>query len=422
MVVARSSDSIEAWLESLKKGYGERFSAVFEELGVEDVSDLAELIDKTGDSALKKALEARGAKTIQIQKIRRAISEVGAPAAQSIGGAAELPTAGASWSYGDQGGQAPSYPRPQPTKTTPSDIPGLVNLQCGDGPRIYFVHGMDGDISGAGYSYRGIAPCLAPCHSCALVFDSEAASCDSIQSLALLYSQRVMADAVRHPRSPMIIAGYSLGCMIAHQMALLFQDNFTEVSLVLFGFEVTWPPERSWLRVGGYEWLGGDIEATLLVTRSLPGGQEWASKEAQALLRLPEQERDAGDVQWRAFSDVVGKRRSSRWADFQSYVARGGHNMDALHRMAQGLLAPPAVFKGKALLVLAPESPESNFPARYVNMKYCDSLEVVYASGTHFNMLQKDKAPHAAGSVLSFLQAIGHLSPEWEAWDAQYFW
>jgi len=391
----------------------ERFFGVFEELGVEDVSDLAELIDNVGDAALKKALEANGAKTIQIQKIRRAISEIGAPAAS-------LPTVGAPLPQAYSYGQVPPVSRPPPVKTAPSDIPGIVNLQFGTGPRIYFVHGIDGDISGAGYSYRGVAPYLSPCHSCALVFDSEAASCDSIQTLALLYSQRVMADAVRHPHSPIIIAGYSLGCMIAHQMALQFQDNFTSVGLILFGFEVTWPPDRSWMRVGGYEWLGGDIEATLLVARSLPGGQEWAAKEAQALAKRPPEERDAEDVQKRAFSDVVSQRRSSRWADFQSYVTRGGHNMDALQRMAQATPTPPATFKGSTLLVLAPESPESNFPARYVNMKHCDPMEVVYASGTHFNMLHKDKAPVAATSVLAFLQGLGHVYYEPEDWDTPF--
>eukprot|EP00418_Pyrodinium_bahamense_P062577 CAMPEP_0179089682 /NCGR_PEP_ID=MMETSP0796-20121207/40876_1 /TAXON_ID=73915 /ORGANISM="Pyrodinium bahamense, Strain pbaha01" /LENGTH=308 /DNA_ID=CAMNT_0020787241 /DNA_START=165 /DNA_END=1091 /DNA_ORIENTATION=- len=296
---------------------------------------------------------------------------------------------------------------------TSDEIHGLVTLHsCGSGPRVYMVHGVDGDISGAGFTFRGIAPLLAPCNSSALAFDSEASSCDSIQSLALLYNQRIMADAVRHPHSPIFIAGYSLGCAIAYEMALQFQGNFTEVGLLLFAFEVTWPPQPTRKRVGGYEWLGGDIEAPLLVVRAIPDGQEWAAREVQALLSHPREERDSSDVQSRAFLEVVAKRRSSRWTDFQSYIAKAGRNMEALHRMTRGALSPSTTFDGKTLLVLAPESPESSFPARQINAKYCSSMDVVYASGTHFNMLQRERAPAVASAVLSFMQNLGHCVTE----------
>jgi len=410
--------SIIGWLEALKGGYGKRFAGAFEELGVEDMSDLAEMVDSICDTALKQALEAKGAKTVQVQKIQQAIRDAVAVQLPVRGGVGTKLTAPASapTPRGRPTSRTSSGWRPSPPREDEADVPGLRVLHAGDGPRIYMVHGIDGDISGAGYSYRGIAPHLAPCHSSALVFDEEALACDSIPSLALLYNQRIMADAVRHPHARIIIAGYSLGCAVAHQMALQFQDNFTEVDLVLFGFEVTWPPAPSLRRVGGYDWLGGDVEATLLVARSLPGGQEWATAEAQALLRLPRDARNPEDVQRRAFSEVVAMaRRSSRQADFQSYVTRAGRNMDALRGMTHGAFAPPTAFAGKALLVLAPESPESSTPARLANAKHCDSLEVVYGSGTHFNMLQAEQARFAARGVISFLREVGHLSTDAEA-------
>lgn len=413
--------SIEEWLEGLKEGYGKRFASVFEELGVEDVDDLNELVDGKGDAALRRALEAKGAKTIQVQRIRRAIGGTGAPppipavpALGSVLGAAPpqpppspLPAERAA-PPGPVRARSHSLPRP-----APSDIPGLRILHDGrGGPRIYMVHGIDGDISGAGFPYRAVAPLLEPCHSLALAFDAEAARCDSIQTLAMLYNERIMSDAVRHAHSPIFIAGYSMGCVIAHQMALQFQENFTEVGLLLFGFEVSWPPDPSWLRVGGYPWLGGDIEAPLLVARSIPDGQEWATREAKSLVERPEEVRDPDDVQSRVFLEVVAKRRSSRWTDFQSYVLKGGRNMERLHRMTGGSFAPQGVFRGRALLVVAPESPESHIPARCVNLKYCSALEVVYSSGTHFNMLQKDRAPVVANAVLGFLRSLGYNVPE----------
>jgi hypothetical protein len=65
--------SVFGWLETVKQGYGEEFAACFEEVGVEDASDIA--VDGLGEeemAELKVSLVAAVAKTRHMQKILRA--------------------------------------------------------------------------------------------------------------------------------------------------------------------------------------------------------------------------------------------------------------------------------------------------------------------------------------------------------------
>eukprot|EP00405_Crypthecodinium_cohnii_P055459 CAMPEP_0206618288 /NCGR_PEP_ID=MMETSP0325_2-20121206/60151_1 /ASSEMBLY_ACC=CAM_ASM_000347 /TAXON_ID=2866 /ORGANISM="Crypthecodinium cohnii, Strain Seligo" /LENGTH=89 /DNA_ID=CAMNT_0054140453 /DNA_START=29 /DNA_END=295 /DNA_ORIENTATION=- len=68
--------SISEWLESVKEGYGSRFVSAFEEVGVEDAEDLSELAEEEAAEALFAALAKSGAKAVQLQKIRRALTNL----------------------------------------------------------------------------------------------------------------------------------------------------------------------------------------------------------------------------------------------------------------------------------------------------------------------------------------------------------
>eukprot|EP00913_Durusdinium_trenchii_P019951 g18752.t1 len=52
-------------------------------------------------------------------------------------------------------------------------------------------------------------------------------------------------------------------------------------AVVMFDLEVTWPPPSTHSRVGGYEFLGGEAEAVLLISRAF-GKFDFAIKEPQS--------------------------------------------------------------------------------------------------------------------------------------------
>ena len=64
--------SIHGWLDDVKQGFGDRFVAAFEELGVEDTDDLRD-VGADELQTLEAGLQGLGAQELQLKKIRRAI-------------------------------------------------------------------------------------------------------------------------------------------------------------------------------------------------------------------------------------------------------------------------------------------------------------------------------------------------------------
>ena len=64
-------------------------------------------------------------------------------------------------------------------------------VRPGSGPRLYAVHGLDGDV--LGYSYGSLAQQLAGWRVAALKLDDEALACRSLTALAACYNRRVTA-------------------------------------------------------------------------------------------------------------------------------------------------------------------------------------------------------------------------------------
>ena len=69
---------VDAWLDAIKPGYGDRFFAAFEQLGVEDAADVAN-IDQRFYVDLHAALLECGAKPMHIKNIRLALQDMGCP-------------------------------------------------------------------------------------------------------------------------------------------------------------------------------------------------------------------------------------------------------------------------------------------------------------------------------------------------------
>lgn len=293
-----------------------------------------------------------------------------------------------------------------------SDVQGMATMNRGNGPRAYLVHGIDADIFAPGASYSAVAPMLAPCHTLALLYDEQAYQCESLEKLAAEYNRRVLEDARRHPGSPVFVVGYSFGCVIAHQMALQLQAGGVNSSLILVDFEVSYPPAPSIGRLGGYEWLGGEIEATLLMSRSMGGfdGIQWAADQTKVFLEQAADKRDVPAFQNLAYDKIASSRKGFSRKQFQLFCDKGGRNMERLNKIANPW-APADVFKGEALLVLAPDSKDFHC-AQDINLKYCSSMEVMYALGTHYSILQAALAPKAAGCILTFMRRLGHEVPE----------
>lgn len=76
-------------------------------------------------------------------------------------------------------------------KRSPRRDSAYVALRPGaaKGPRLYAVHGLDGDV--LGYSYGTLAQQLAGWRVAALQLDEEAIACDSVAALAACYNRRV---------------------------------------------------------------------------------------------------------------------------------------------------------------------------------------------------------------------------------------
>ncbi|CAE7358812.1 Rad54b [Symbiodinium natans] len=278
--------------------------------------------------------------------------------------------------------------------------------------RIYAVHGLDGDVMSDGSSYATLAKYLDPCRVCALVYEEEAYACDTVPALAACYNQRVLEDARRNgglkEENPILVAGYSHGCVVAHQMACQLEEAGISVGVILFDLEVTWPPPATNSRVGGYSFLGGEAEAILLISRAF-GKFEFAMKEAVELNLAKEasQSIDVDALRQRAFEAL--NQKGLPYELFAHIVKRSGMNIERLHYLGNPW-EPPRAFAGPALMVVAPDSPEFA-SAREINAQYCKQMEAVTGKGSHYNMLQGEQAVVQAGIVHQFRQRLMPTSP-----------
>ncbi|CAE7358827.1 Rad54b [Symbiodinium natans] len=264
--------------------------------------------------------------------------------------------------------------------------------------RIYAVHGLDGDVMSDGSSYATLAKYLDPCRVCALVYEEEAYACDTVPALAACYNRRVLEDARRNgglkEENPILVAGYSHGCVVAHQMACQLEEDGVSVGVILFDLEVTWPPPATNSRVGGYSFLGGEAEAILLISRAF-GKFEFAMKEAVELNLAKEasQSIDVDALRQRAFEAL--NQKGLPFELFAHIVKRSGMNIERLHYLGN------------------PWEPFAS--AREINAKYCKQMEAVTGKGSHYNMLQAQSGEQAvvqAGIVHQFRQRLTSFKPD----------
>jgi len=206
---------------------------------------------------------------------------------------------------------------------------------------------------------------------------------------------------------------------VAHRTALALWDVSVEVALILLDSEVTWPPEPSMERLGGYPWLGGQVEAAVLACRAF-GLSELARREVVSLqefpnnLMTPEEVEDFVMRMYWELASVSGMPQSY----FERYIQDSSYVLERMQSLAGAFGAPDRVFEGPTLLLLARASlADFGAAARAGAARFCggEGLEVVEVPGTHYNMCQRDKVgvPIALPQAISeFLLRRGFFGPE----------
>ncbi|CAK9108662.1 unnamed protein product [Durusdinium trenchii] len=276
--------------------------------------------------------------------------------------------------------------------------------------KVYLIHGLDGDALSGGSTFTSIAQRLAPCRVGALVYDQEALECNSIPDLAACYNRRVLEDVKSSGdagESLIVIAGYSHGCVLAHQMGHQLYKAGVRTAVVMFDLEVTWPPPSTHSRVGGYEFLGGEAEAVLLISRAF-GKFDFAIKEAIELTKMKAQGQsiDVDALIERAYV-ALGQRGLSMDL-LKMMVKRGGVNIEKLNNIGNPW-EPLEKYEGPALLILAPDTPEFHSAAE-INARYCTRMEVVTGKGSHYNMMQGEQAAAQAAIVLEYVKRLSEAT------------
>lgn len=273
-------------------------------------------------------------------------------------------------------------------------------------PRFYLVHGVDDDVYRHGASFGTLSDLLQPCRVCVLGYDKEADACASLSELAQTYIQRVVADLDSvplcvgeegHGLEHIVLVGYGFGAMIAHQMALQFQESSRRVALVLLDSEVNWPPPRETPdRLGGYPWQGGEVEAALLACRAL-GATDFVQREVGAFAdrAIPFWgAEETEDFMMRAFWEV--KRYGLQHSYFAKCIRENAYILNRMYKLEGQHRMPELAFDGPCLLIASTDSPEFR-GARDVNGKFCSDMEVVELPGTHYSLCQRGLATSEAG-------------------------
>jgi len=307
-----------------------------------------------------------------------------------------------------------------------------------DTPCVYLMHGVDDDAFCHMGSWGTLSDLLNPCRVCIFGFNEEAEQCKSLERLASMYLRKVMDDlealaasdrenlllagfeaeevAANETPRHLVLMGYGFGACLVHQMALQLEDLGFNVALIILDSEVSsWLPQApTFGRLGGYPYLGGYVEAALLMCRAF-GATEFARRTATT--HSPEAEESGGilpkavqeEVLMEAFWEA-SRIRNVTQAYFLEYVQTTGVLLDLWREIDSGYAGPDISFQGDTLFLRATDgggdaagSAAGEFRGAPVDCaKYCSNLEVADVPGNHYTMCQ----PTEAGLRIELPQAI----------------
>jgi len=258
----------------------------------------------------------------------------------------------------------------------PDVTPGLEALHGGNGPHLYMIHAGDTGILEASDVYAVVARFLKPSQVCALVYDDSAFQCKSLSALTGVFNHRVLTQ-LRGSLTPALEAAQAQAAQDlmtpipaqsqSHDRSFKGSDD---TGLVLFDIAASTPLAGTLATAGGGVWLGGEIEATLLLARAM-GAVEWAENEANALQNSDPEDRDVEDLQMRLFWDLETAEGSS-YTMFREFVITAGFKCDRLRETVISSSLNKdfsknmelALLPGAAVSVLLPQAqPQANEPA-----------------------------------------------------------
>eukprot|EP00405_Crypthecodinium_cohnii_P015859 CAMPEP_0206452668 /NCGR_PEP_ID=MMETSP0324_2-20121206/20087_1 /ASSEMBLY_ACC=CAM_ASM_000836 /TAXON_ID=2866 /ORGANISM="Crypthecodinium cohnii, Strain Seligo" /LENGTH=440 /DNA_ID=CAMNT_0053922811 /DNA_START=78 /DNA_END=1400 /DNA_ORIENTATION=- len=314
-------------------------------------------------------------------------------------------------------------------------------------PRCYIFHYFDDEVFGfMGPSLIHLARALSPCRVATLGLDEESFQCETLDDLASIMTQRIEDDIRENPCTSwpsvdedisstsvpdkaatsaserVVLLGYGLGGPVAHRVALRLQRNrCSEVVLILLDSDVCWPPACSLNRMGGYQWLGGRMEAVLLMCRACGLQALAASLVQETLARMMRSQAKAGeegegehegeyqdDVLMRIFWALApGGMNHEYFQQCLNYLAPG---LDLLNELCASAADSTQVFNGPALMISS--SSREFWDARESNARFCSDLQVARSRGSHYCMVQQEHVLSVMKPICEFLVSRGSFGPE----------
>jgi len=280
-------------------------------------------------------------------------------------------------------------------------------------PRVYIVEGMGDDAFKPNESYESLNAALSDfCHVRHLFYDESKFHCTTLSSLAAFYKRAILddveqswQDAAEH----IVIVGYAFGAVVAHEIALQFEEVGTEVALVVLDSEVTWSPGETFRRLGGYKWLGSEVEATFMMMRAM-GAKDFVEEHVRRLLHMRQVTDEAIDeLKMYAFWEQAQRGGFMLVKDFTFRISERSKHLQKMMNIVRSMeKAAPEVFDGDAILMSSTESPEFA-QAFEINRKYCSQLQIERSHGTHYNMFQGERVLNLISNMRHFMARRGYL-------------
>eukprot|EP00435_Cladocopium_sp_Y103_P047184 s1865_g13.t1 len=222
----------------------------------------------------------------------------------------------------------------------------------------------------------GSLPSMMSGRVCAVEYDDEAFACESIEGLSKLYKSRILQDRAKKQAEDVLLAGRSMGALLACMIALQLQKEQIRCSVVILDSEVVWPSKLD--NSFCYDWLGGEVEATFWLSR-LAGAKEFVEEQVQsAVTRGHLFDEGASRLQTAAFGQIASNLTAFGFRNICTLASSNCARLRQLLRPTSGSMrAPSGIFDGKVLIVAGEERGQK---LRQVASNHCRNISMCTVS------------------------------------------
>jgi amino acid adenylation domain-containing protein len=262
----------------------------------------------------------------------------------------------------------------------------LVELSDSSEPPLFLVHALGGTV----YGYAPLARELAP--ACA-VHGLQAAGLtggSALESLPALVSRYVEEIRRARPEGPYRLGGWSMGGLVAFEMARVLEESGAEVELLAMLDPPFTPPEPDALEARAAAGFVADAARTLGWTPTEPPEPGSAEEQLSWLAgRL-----SSGAADTAAVRDTIGQRFA---------VFRAHQRMIAGYR-------PSAAVRARTLLVAAEGSPNAAAQPRWEAV-LTGTVSAVRVPGDHYTFLQPPRVRAVAELIAGAVRSKAESQP-----------